>query len=206
MLAVTFDGLDVDADELARLAALLDADETRRAAGFRFDRDRRRFIARRGRLRERLGRLVGQRPDRLRFAAGACGKPRLARRDAPHFSLSHSHGTMMLAIADRAVGCDLEWIDPAFDWPQVAARLFAPGEAAALATRAPAAGRRAFFDCWARKEAFVKGLGQGLSYPLDAFEVSLGKEARLLAGPRGWRFHTGFARDGFACALVLARD
>jgi len=201
---VQHDRLDVDAGELAALTGLLGADERARADRFRFARDRRRFIVRRARLRQRLGAWVGRAPESLVFAANSHGKPVLA--DGPPFSLSHSGDTILLAIGDSEVGCDIEWIDPALDWAPLAATFFTATERAALAALPAEAGRHAFFACWARKEAFVKALGLGLSYPLDAFDVSVEAQAELLSGGEGWAMACGPALAGYATAIVAHDD
>jgi 4'-phosphopantetheinyl transferase len=198
---VRIGALDVDEAEIARFAALLDEEERARAARFRFDRDRRRFVTRRGRLREWLGMWTGERPERLLFTIGALGKPVLT--DGPHFSLSHSHERTMLAISDAEVGCDIEWVGTEADWRRIAEGLFAPAERDALASLPDDLGRRAFFDCWARKEAFVKAIGEGLSYPLHAFIVSVGPEPALLAGGEGWTMTAAPDLLGYAGAIVV---
>jgi 4'-phosphopantetheinyl transferase len=200
-VAVRFDGLDVAPEEQAQLITLLDADERARAARFRFARDRRRFVVRRGRARQWLAEATGGDPARLRFAANAHGKPEL--KDGPHFSLSHSGETMMLAIGDAQLGCDIAAIDPALDWPPLARGFFSDAENAALAALAPEAANTAFFACWARKEAFVKALGLGLSYPLDAFTVSVGAAPSILSGGEGWEARPVEPPGGHRAALVL---
>jgi 4'-phosphopantetheinyl transferase len=196
--------LDVDAGELAALTGLLGADERARADRFRFARDRRRFIVRRARLRQWLGAWVGRAPESLAFVENSHGKPLLV--DGPPFSLSHSRDMMLLAIGDAEVGCDIEWIDPALDWAPLAGTFFTASEGAALAALPPEAARRAFFACWARKEAFVKALGLGLSYPLDAFDVSVGASAELLSGGDDWAMAAGPALVGYATAIVAHDD
>ena len=202
-VAVHFETLEVDAATITALTAIVGPEERARADRFHFARDRHRFLARRARLRQLLGAWVGRAPETLRFTENSHGKPILA--DGPAFSLSHSAGMMMLAVGDVDVGCDIEWIDDALDWAPLAETLFTTGECAALAALAPEAARRAFFAVWARKEAFVKALGLGLSYPLDAFDVSVGEVPRLVSGGAGWVTAPGPAVPGFATALV-ARD
>ena len=54
--------LDQPAGVRDRLGSLLSADERERAARFRFDRDRERYVVGRGLLRSLLGRYVGVAP------------------------------------------------------------------------------------------------------------------------------------------------
>ncbi len=202
-VAVHCETLEVDAATVAAMTAIVGPEERARADRFHFARDRHRFVVRRGRLRQLLGAWVGRAPEALHFTANSHGKPILA--DGPAFSLSHSAGMMMLAISDGDVGCDIEWIDDTLDWVPLAETLFTTGERAALAALPPETARRAFFAVWARKEAFVKALGLGLSYPLDAFDVSVGEVPRLVSGGAGRAIAPGPMVQGFATALV-ARD
>jgi len=179
---------------------LIDDQERIRAARFRFARDAAHFIARRARLREIVAARTGEAPDRLSFAHGPHGKPVLAN-GALHFSLSHSHGLIMLAIAPVEVGCDIERIDPDLEWQPLAERFFSPRERRALLDLPDAQARRAFFDCWSRKEAYVKAIGLGLSYPLDAFDVSVGREAHLRERT-DWTLADAAPEDGYAGAVV----
>jgi 4'-phosphopantetheinyl transferase len=82
----------------------------------------------------------------------------------------------------REVGVDVEWLRPVPDAEQIAARYFAPGENDLLRALPPGTRLQAFFNCWTRKEAYVKALGNGLAQALDAFEVSLvpGEPAGLI--------------------------
>jgi len=196
------DRLDLDADEIAGLAALLDSVETMRAGRYAQAVHRHRFVVRRARLRQWLGDYLNVAPAAVTIAADTFGKPYVPGWDR-HFSTSHSRDRLLMASAPRAVGCDIEWIDTTFDWRPVAQRLFAPEEHAALATMAEGPGRIAFFHCWARKEAFVKAIGLGLSHPLDAFAVTGTTPPRLLRGGEGWDLSAINVPD-YAAAIVMA--
>jgi 4'-phosphopantetheinyl transferase len=157
------------------LASLLGIDERRRASAFVFERDRQRFVIARACLRIILSWYVDLPPRFLRFDYGEHGKPFLVwSRDAsPTFSLSHSEDVAVVAVTHgRAVGIDVETIRPEPFLHLIADHFFADEEASELSQLSEAIRERAFFQCWARKEALLKGAGVGLSIPLNSFRVS----------------------------------
>lgn len=141
-------------------------------ARFHFDWLRRRQTAATGLLRHVLGAWTGDDPRSLRFRTGPHGKPELP--GGPVFNLSHSGEWWLLGIADGGrLGVDVEVHRPLADLAALARSTFHPDEADEVLAHPDAAAReRAFFRVWARKEAFIKAVGLGLSYPLDAFRVS----------------------------------
>ena len=180
--------LDEEGVDLGRFADMLADDERDRARRFRFERDRRRYVVRRGRLRQLLSRHLGNTPSQVRLRAGPFGKPCLAEGDL-RFSLSHSHGIALYAIVrGLEVGCDIERRNRLLAYGPVANRLFSSREARTLGSLPAAQQAEAFFNCWTRKEAYVKARGLGLSLPLDSFDVSLApsESAALLRGCDGW--------------------
>jgi len=94
--------LDREVREEQGLLESLSKDERARAKGFRFERDRRRFIVARGLLRMLLGRYLGMSPANLRFGYGPHGKPYLKAIGAG-FSLAPSQFEVSMAPVDPAL-------------------------------------------------------------------------------------------------------
>lgn len=197
--------LDLPRAELDEYRGWLDADECRRAAAFRRPVDRDRFVARRGLMRAHLGQELGIAPQMVCIATDEHGKPFL--RDDPDlaFNLSHSNGLALLAtMRGGSIGCDIEWRNPELACPRVAQRLFAAEEYATLTALPSEQWIAGFYNCWTRKEAYVKALGLGLSHPLDAFTVSVapGEPARFTSGEPGWILASFEPAPGYQAALV----
>jgi 4'-phosphopantetheinyl transferase len=179
--------LDDPAPQVDTLLDSLAADEQTRAGRFYFQRDREHFITAHAVLRAILGLYLNRAPNRLSFCYSSFGKPALAGEsggDAINFNMSHSHGMAVYAVArDREVGIDLEFIRRDLKAEQIAERVFSRQEAATLRGLPTDLRKYAFFLCWTRKEAYIKARGEGLSQPLDQFDVSLipGEPAALLS-------------------------
>lgn len=209
--------LEQPASVLGRLRALLDEGELSRAERFHFARDRDHFVVARGVLRTLLGSYLGVGPAALSFAYNPFGKPSLKDEgDAPpvRFNLSHSHGLALCAFArERELGVDVERVRAEFAGDEIAEHFFAAREVAALRGLGPDQKTEAFFNCWTRKEAYIKAIGEGLSHPLESFTVSLrpGEPAALLsvegdpAETRRWSLTALEPAPGYVAALVVER-
>lgn len=178
--------LEQPSSQVQQLRDILTADELERADHFYFEEDRQHFIIGRGTLRTILGRYINIDPRRLRFCYNQYGKPFLTSKFDHHllnFNLSHSGGLALYAITrNREIGIDLERIRSNFEYEEIAEQFFSPTEVAILRIIPAEKKLKAFFNCWTRKEAYIKAHGKGLSLPLHSFDVSFapGEPPRLL--------------------------
>jgi 4'-phosphopantetheinyl transferase len=169
--------LDLPERDCATLWAVLSPDERQRADRFRWPTHRNKYVVARARLRQLLAERLRVEPRSINIVATEQGKPKLAEAYSAsrlEFNLSHSDSLAIYAFArGQPVGIDVEEIRDIPDADDLAIRFFSAAEAVAF--RATPAERRslAFLACWTRKEAFIKALGEGLSHPLDAFDVTL---------------------------------
>ncbi|MEY2429544.1 MAG: 4-phosphopantetheinyl transferase [Verrucomicrobiota bacterium] len=207
--------LDIDASLLGERQATLAPIELERAARFHFQRDRNRFVAGRGALRQVLSRYLQAEPGKLHFNYGPHGKPSLAHSDMQNnlqFNLAHSEGLALLAVAHSGkIGIDLECLRPLDDAEGLVTRFFCPREIAAFQSLAETQKPAAFFNLWTRKEAWLKAIGEGIGHSLNLVEVSFlpGQSAHLLSIPEGpeaaaqWNLRDLAPAPGFAAALAI---
>jgi len=196
------------------LELILSEDERIRANRFHFPRDRNHFIVARGLLRTILSSYLNVAPADLKFHYGEKGKPAIIRTGEENrleFNISHSHGRALFAFSrDRVVGVDLEFIRDEFAGEDIAEQFFSRAEVAALNSLSQDVKSQAFFNCWTRKEAYIKACGNGLSMPLNEFDVSVvpGAPAALLKNIKDptevsrWSMHSIPVESGYVAALV----
>jgi 4'-phosphopantetheinyl transferase len=192
----------------------LSPDEISRAHRFHFDKDRDHFVAARGLLRTLLSAYVGINPDELRFSYTEKGKPTMGegQQSGINFNVAHSHGMALYAFSSgREVGVDLEFMKEDLADEKIAERFFSPREIETLRSLPPELRKNAFFNCWTRKEAYIKARGEGLSMPLDEFDVSLkpGEPAALLENHKEpaeltrWSMRSVTVPSGYVAAIVV---
>jgi 4'-phosphopantetheinyl transferase len=169
--------LDLPVSDQVALQAFLSDEERAHAARFRFDEHRRRFIVRRGALRSIVAQYLALRPHEIEFRSGRFGKPWLPQASGElSFSASHSRELAIVAFASEGrLGSDIEWVQELPDRDDIARRFFTTGEQTDIENQADGERTPSFFRCWTRKEAFIKALGMGLQYPLDRFDVPVGR-------------------------------
>jgi 4'-phosphopantetheinyl transferase len=201
--------LEMDPAALDKLQQALAPEEKSRAGQFHFPRDRAHFVAARGALRDILARYLDRDPAGLQFSYGPSGKPTLAPGPEArwlHFNLSHSHGLALYGLTRSGeIGIDLERIAAEVARERVAERFFSPQEVAELRALPAHLQPRGFFNCWTRKEAYVKARGDGLRIPLDSFDVSLipGAPPAFLRGVEShWSLRELLPAPGYAAAVV----
>ena len=170
--------LEQPAALVSNLRQLLAPDEQARADRFHFEIHRRHFIVGRGVLRNLLARYLKIAPADIEFTYSEYGKPAVADSIAQarrlNFNLAHSGEFALYAFTLMGeVGVDIETIRPDFTGDDIARRFFSATEVGCLDQLEPQLRHEAFFNCWTRKEAFIKAKGIGLSLALDQFDVTL---------------------------------
>jgi 4'-phosphopantetheinyl transferase len=198
----------------AQCLSWLSPDENARAARFHFDEHRRAFVLGRGVLRALLGRLLEMPPAQIQFSYGPKGKPGLADSSFPiRFNVSNSGNLAVYAFTeDCDIGIDVEQLRPIPEIEHIAERFFASAETSELMALPEPDRAQAFFNCWTRKEAYIKAVGDGLSVPLDSFRVTLrpGAAAEMLClggsieAANGWTMHDFAPAPGFVGAIAYA--
>lgn len=202
---------DQFSDTLDVYRGVLSPNEIDKAQTFKFEKDRNISILSRGLLRMISAQYLGIHPKKIDFKYGAFGKPSYVQRTFLKFNVSHSGTYIVLAFTrESEIGVDVELIKKNFDVLDIAQNFFSNDEIKSLETFKKPERVEAFFRCWTRKEAFIKAKGSGLSFPLDAFTVSLDKDNPELLKTEWdneerneWRLFSFIPADGYVGSLLV---
>jgi 4'-phosphopantetheinyl transferase len=195
------------AEDAAAHRHLLDSDESARLSAFYRSADRDAYAVAHVTLRRLLGEHLGQRPEAVALAREPCatcsgphGRPVLPGNPV-HFSLSHTRGLVMIALAEAPVGIDVEGFPDPGTVTDVASQLH-PTERTELAALPAAERPAAFTRCWTRKEALLKAIGVGLNEELSLTLVGIGPQP---APQADWLLADLPTDPGYAAAVAVRR-
>ncbi len=156
---------------------LLSEDEHLRAGRCSDEDVRARYVISRGVLRILLGGYLNEKAHRIHFVYNPRGKPGLPGLDPNRvqFNLSHAGSAVIFGFTRMGrIGVDLEMMTrETGHLEDFARRFFSTEEYEAFLGLPEDLRRLGFFNCWTRKEAYVKAIGEGLTMPLNRFAVAL---------------------------------
>lgn len=181
--------LDHSAPVHVELLSWLSEDELSHAQCFHFPWLLQRYLAAHAVLRGLIAARVGIAPATLRFVSSANGKPTLCGDEILQFSLSYSPGRSLIGIGGRQpIGVDIEEERIIDDAEELANLYFTPIEQHMLdRARSDRDRSLSFLHGWTRKEACLKAMGTGLSYPACQLETGLSESLTTIELP--WAMH-----------------
>jgi 4'-phosphopantetheinyl transferase len=148
--------------------------EKEKASRYYFEKKRRQYIITRGVLKILLEVYTRRNSEQFQIVQGIYGKPFMrSEEEEIHFNISHSEGLSILGFSKEApLGVDIEIIREIPERDEIAEKYFSKKENNIYKTIPEEYRTKAFFNCWTRKEAFIKAIGEGFSKPLDQFDVT----------------------------------
>lgn len=199
------------------MSVLSDAERSR-AARYRFEEDRQRYLAARATLRRILTERTGIPIERLIIEEAEWKKPHLVLPPgAPrvYFNVSHSGDYAIIGCSNTVeVGVDIEQTRADCPVDDLSRRYYSVSEYEGLQKLPPSRRLVNFYRLWTIKEAVLKCAGLGLSVPPNVLQVELRENSvpSLTCLDTAHDFMAGYfvrempLADGYASAIAVAAN
>lgn len=151
-----------------------------------------------------LARYLGTDPGGVFIRRPPLGKPELDG-GAFQVSLAHSGDATLVAVAQRDVGVDVEWLRPGAGAWSLVSHALAPGEHPALEGLTEPLRSEVFLAIWSRKEALLKAAGVGLTVDPKLVQLAGCRVVAVpvaLGSPEDWTL-VDLSLPGHTAALAL---
>lgn len=158
-----------------KICEFLNSLEIYKMKQFHFYSDQMRYAAGRAVLNELLPRYIDSSNKKLNIKRNKYGKPYLfvdGKQSDIKFNISHSGEKIGLIFSwNREVGIDIEEQKEIPDYYEIISQSFHSKEEELFLKSEKKQEYEKFFNYWTLKEAYVKGLGYGLSKDLNSFYI-----------------------------------
>jgi 4'-phosphopantetheinyl transferase len=171
--------------------------ELDRSKAFRFQRDRRTYLAARMLIRNALSNYLPIAPNAWQFHVNKYGKPAIHPDCGLQFNISHSTEMVFCLIGmESKVGIDAEPLIRASEIADLYKNILSPRELAQFEILRDTERSNRAISLWTLKEAYVKARGFGLSLPLEKVsflfderhQIHLDLDTSLNDHAANWRF------------------
>ena len=154
--------------QLAAHYEILSNQEQQQAARLKKPKHAAAYIVAHSFLRHVLSSHLKIAPDIVGFTTNLFGKPLLTNiSKGLFFNLARTHGRAAVAINYACpIGIDIEGLNHDFDYSSVLSTVLSNNELNSFNQLGEELTTRAFYKVWTQKEAIIKALGKGLSYPI----------------------------------------
>lgn len=187
----------------------LNEDEQNRAKRFRHQKDHDLFVIGRSFTKVLLAYYTESTPDKVAILPDSFGKPTCELN--VYFNISHSDNQLLLGFSNSEIGVDIEKKDAKTDIEKIGERHFSATEFQKMMSFSGDERTESFFDIWTKKEALIKGIGKGLSIPLQDFNVTHPTGKVLWKFPAekehgNWYVQNIEAKKGFKSAFATQNE
>lgn len=193
--------------EVDALFGILTSEEKKRALKFRFEKDFLLYSVGKILAKKIIAENFNILPVEVEFFIDKYQRPFVKNSQVKDFdfNISHSGEYVVLAVSDKRIGIDIERIKP-IDL-ELSKDVFHDREIAYLQQGRQKKQER-FFEIWTLKEAFVKMIGEGLSYSLKDFYFVIGEGIKInfLKSDKQEVFFESWSIDDYKIAVSSKED
>ncbi|HSD64457.1 MAG TPA: 4'-phosphopantetheinyl transferase superfamily protein [Ignavibacteriaceae bacterium] len=133
-------------------------------------------------VKDIISKYLGVNSDQIKYSYNRFGKPVLPEDinfPGLNFNISHSESLGIIALVkQKQIGVDLERIIDLADLDDIIKLCFSKNEQGFFKDLEGLEKTKLFYKVWTGKEAFIKAIGKGFSFPLEniSFELNINKE------------------------------
>ena len=181
---------------------------------FRSAEDRHCYLISHALVRQALSKYADIHPSEWVFQNSPKGRPEISNAGVPpiRFNLTHTDGFTACVISLGGLcGIDAERINSRHNMVAIAKRMFSAEEYKQIQSLEGDCQLDYFFSRWTLREAYVKAVGVGISFPTRklAFNVIAGNDIRIAFepdiadSPTNWRFELFRPTEFHVAAIAL---